>query len=93
MTVIAMLGAHYTTAVGAQTRYDPTVLGFDLWCQVQANLPPRRCDRRTTADQKAYDDYRNKIDGFGIPYLQGKNHQDRMEQNLMNTDPVDNPHP
>jgi hypothetical protein len=88
---VALCAAYIIPADAQQPRYDVQGLNFDLWCQEQAKLPPRRCDRRTALDEKAYNAYRDKIDKFEIPYLQEKKQEDQMDRSIMNSDPVDNP--
>jgi hypothetical protein len=89
---LVALGIAYALPASAQEpRYDPQELNFDLWCQEQAKVPPRRCDRRTASDEKAYNAYRDRIDRFQIPYLQEKKREDQIDRSIMNSDPVDNP--
>ncbi|HWA88471.1 MAG TPA: hypothetical protein VG889_00440 [Rhizomicrobium sp.] len=76
----------------AQTgRYDVKTINFDLWCQEQAKLPPDRCDKRLPADDKAFEDYRAKIEKYEIPYLQRKDHDMQLDRTVLHPDPLDSP--
>ena len=35
------------------SNYAVKEMNFDLWCQLQANLPAERCDKRTAQDEAA----------------------------------------
>ncbi len=71
--------------------YNVQTLNFDLWCQEEAHLPPERCDKRLPDDDKAFNDYRIKIERYEIPYLQQKNDEARIDRNILHNDPVDRP--
>jgi len=71
--------------------YPVTEMNFDLWCQEQAGLPPERCDKRTPADNAAFEAYRSKVEAYEIPYLQQKANAARMDRDILRNDPVDNP--
>jgi hypothetical protein len=66
-------------------------MNFDLWCQEQAHLPPAECDKRTGADDAMFNAYREKIDRYETPHLQQELADARMDHDLLNNDPVDNP--
>jgi hypothetical protein len=67
-------------------------MSFDLWCQEQAALPPARCDKRTPEDEKAFEAHQAALEHFEIPYRSAQFDQGRVNRDIMNTDPVDNPH-
>ena len=71
--------------------YPVTEMNFDLWCQEQAGLPAERCDKRTPADNAAFEAYRSKVEAYEIPYLQQKYNAARMDRDILRNDPVDNP--
>jgi hypothetical protein len=82
-------------AVGASAQgsrnYNVQTMNFDLWCQEQARLPPERCDKRLPDDDKAFNEYRIKIERYEIPYLQQKNNEASFDRNILHNDPVDRP--
>ena len=88
-TLIAVLAAF--PAVAQQNNYRVQEMNFDLWCQEQAGLPPERCDKRTDADEAAFEAYRSKVEAYEIPYLQQKDNAARLDRNILRADPVDNP--
>lgn len=87
--LIAVLAA--LPAQGQQNNYRVQEMNFDLWCQEQAGLPPDRCDKRTDADEAAFEAYRSKVEAYEIPYLQQKDNAARLDRNILRADPVDNP--
>lgn len=71
--------------------YQVKEMNFDLWCQEQAGLPAERCDKRTPADNAAFEAYRAKVEAYEIPYLQRKNNAARLDTDILRNDPVDHP--
>jgi hypothetical protein len=67
-------------------------MNFDLWCQEQAALPSARCDKRTPEDEKAFEAYQTTLEHYDIPYRSVQYDQGRVNRDIMNTDPIDNPH-
>ena len=78
-------------AQAQNTRYDVKTLNFDLWCQETAKLDPDRCDKRTPADEKSFEEYRAKIEKYEVPYLKRKEDEIRFNQDVLHKDPQDNP--
>lgn len=70
---------------------DAKTMNFDLWCQSHAALPPARCDRRTREDEKAFEAYRAALERYEIPNRSAQYNQGRVNRDIMNNDPVDNP--
>ena len=70
------------------SNYAVKEMNFDLWCQLQANLPAERCDKRTAQDEAAFNAYRAKVEAYEIPYLQRKNAAARLDRNILHADPV-----
>jgi hypothetical protein len=62
-----------------------------MWCQETAKIEPDRCDKRTPADEKAFEAYRDKIERYEVPYLKRKEGEQLLNQNVLHNDPVDNP--
>ena len=87
---LASLGAVNAQAQ-ANRNYNVQTMNFDLWCQEQANLPPERCDKRLPEDDRAFNEYRIKIERYEIPYLQQKNNEANIDRNILHNDPVDRP--
>src|ERR1700753_267752 len=80
------------TLVGTQAEnYDVQTINFDLWCQETQHLPADRCDKRTPADEQAFEDYRAKDEKYEIPYLQGKENGAQLNRTILHSDPIDNP--
>src|ERR1700729_2703789 len=68
----AALAALCAPALGQSQKYDVQTINFDLWCQETQHLPADRCDKRLPQDEAAFEDYRDKVERYEIPYLQGK---------------------
>ena len=64
---------------------------FDLWCQEEVGYPVERCDKRTDADEAAFEAYRAKVEAYEIPYLQRKSNAARLDSDILRNDPVDRP--
>jgi hypothetical protein len=79
------------TALAQGANYDVKTMNFDLWCQEQQHLAPDRCDKRSPDDEKDFEAYRAKIEEYEIPYLQQKQNDIALDNNILNKDPVDNP--
>jgi hypothetical protein len=81
------------TSAGAQSNlnHDDNTMSFDLWCQERAALPSARCDKRTPEDQRAFDAYQARLDHYEIPYRSAQYNQGRLNRDIMNSDPIDNP--
>ena len=71
--------------------YNVQTMNFDMWCQEQAHLPADRCDKRTAEDEKTFEDYRDRIERYEIPYLQQQQHDLAIHRDVMENDPIDNP--
>jgi len=84
-------GAFAPPALAQGANYDVKTMNFDLWCQEQQHLAPDRCDKRTPDDEKDFEAYRAKIEQYEIPYLQQKQNDIALDNNILNKDPVDNP--
>jgi hypothetical protein len=93
--LIVWLGVVMTASASpsaAQTQNYPVAnMNFDLWCQEQAHLPPRRCDRRTAADEQAFDNFQKEIDPYEIPYLRKRQREFDFRRDVLDRDPIDNP--
>jgi hypothetical protein len=70
---------------------DGQTMNFDLWCQEQAGLPPARCDKRTQEDERAFESYQTGLEHFEVPYRSPEYNQGRVNRDIMNSDPIDNP--
>lgn len=71
--------------------YDVENINFDMWCQETQHLPPARCDKRLPADEAAFEDYREKVEKYEIPYLRGRESGAQLNRVILHNDPVDNP--
>jgi hypothetical protein len=78
-------------AAQANPSGDVKTMNFDLWCQEQAALPPDRCDKRTPEDEKSFEAYQTKVEQYEIPYRSSEYNQGRVNRDIMNNDPIDNP--
>jgi hypothetical protein len=70
---------------------DVETMNFDLWCQEQAALPPDRCDKRTSQDESAFETHRASLEHYDAPHLSAQYDQARVNREIMNDDPIDNP--
>jgi hypothetical protein len=73
------------------TRQHIHVMSFDLWCQENQNLPPRRCDKRLPQDDAAYQDYVNLMEHYETQQLNSETNDRRLERNILRNDPSANP--
>jgi len=89
LAAAAMMPATGQTYRGGN--YPVQEMNFDLWCQEQAGLPAERCDKRTDADEAAFEAYRAKVESYEIPYLQQKSNAARLDTDILRRDPVDRP--
>ena len=71
--------------------YNVQTMNFDLWCQETAHLPADRCDKRSDADEKTFEDYRAQIERYEVPYLQQQQNDLALSRDILHSDPVDNP--
>ena len=85
------MAAFAPAALAQGANYAVKTMNFDLWCQEQQHLAPDRCDKRTPDDEKDFEAYRAKIEQYEIPYLQQKQNDIALDNNILNKDPVDNP--
>ncbi len=79
------------TASSAQPVRDGATLNFDLWCQEQARLPAARCDKRTPADEQAFEAHRAALEHYEIPHRSAQYNQGRVNRDIMNADRIENP--
>lgn len=91
IVVAASLAAVAPAVAQPNPNRDVTTMSFDLWCQEQATLPAARCDKRTPQDEKAFEAYQAKIERYEIPYSSPQYNQGRINRDIMNSDPIDNP--
>ena len=89
LAAAAMMPATGQTYRGGN--YPVQEMKFVLWCQEQAGLPAERCDKRTDADEAAFEAYRAKVESYEIPYLQQKSNAARLDTDILRNDPVDRP--
>ncbi len=97
MLIGVLIGAAATfAAVGPGTaqpnaNQDVKTTNFDLWCQEQAALPAARCDKRTPQDESAFEAYQTALERYNVPYRSAQFNQGRVNREIMNNDPIDNP--
>jgi hypothetical protein len=92
--LIAAVSGASVGAATAQTSPDQGMktMNFDLWCQEQAKLPASRCDKRTPEDEKAFESHQTALEHYDVPYRSSQYDQTRINRDIMNSDPIDNPH-
>jgi hypothetical protein len=71
-------------------RYDLQDLNFDMWCQETQKLPPDRCDKRTAADEAAFEQYRNAVEKYELQYLKRKDSDQNINRVVIHAEPVPN---
>jgi hypothetical protein len=71
--------------------YNVQTMNFDMWCQEQAHLAADHCDKRTPEDETIFEDYRDKIDRYEVPYLQQQQSNLAVHRDIMQSDPIDAP--
>lgn len=74
-----------------QTTLPVQNINFDMWCQETQHLPPDRCDKRLPEDEKAFEDYRDKIEPYEVEYLKNRQNQEDVSSGILHNDPVDKP--
>jgi hypothetical protein len=75
----------------ASPKGDEEAMNFDLWCQEDAALPPARCDERTPEDESSFEAHRASVEQYEIPHRSAEYNQARVNRDIMNDDPIDNP--
>jgi hypothetical protein len=78
-------------AAQSNTGQDVRTASFDLWCQEEASLPLARCDARTVQDESRFEAHQVALEVYEIPYRSGQYAQGRLNRDIMNADPIDNP--
>jgi len=93
ISVLIATAANSTAPVSAQpdVNHNVITLNFDLWCQQQAALPPARCDKRTLEDESAFEAHQAALEHYEIPDRSVQYEQGRVNRDIMNIDPIDNP--
>jgi hypothetical protein len=91
--IAAVAGFAAISPTAAQPASNPAsrTMNFDLWCQGEASLPAERCDKHTPEDESAFEAYRTKVERYEIPRSSAQYDQGRVNRDIMNADPVDNP--
>lgn len=72
-------------------RYPVQEMNFDMWCQEEQHLPPDRCDKRLPEDDAAFNNYRDKVERYEIPYLKEQERRLKLSTGILHNDPVDHP--
>jgi len=91
VAVAASLTAVDPAAAQPNPSPDAKTMNFDLWCQEQATLPSARCDKRTPEDERAFEAYQAALEHYEIPNRSAQYDQGRVNRDIMNNDPIDNP--
>ena len=87
----ASFAAVKPVAAQPNVSHDAETMSFDLWCQEQAALPPARCDKRIPEDESAFEAYQTALGRYEIPRRSAQYNQGRVDRDIMNNDPIDNP--
>lgn len=66
-------------------------LNFDMWCQETQKLPPARCDRRSPADDAAFQTFSNKLETYEIENMRVQTRNDEINREIVHYDPVGRP--
>ncbi len=90
MAILAVL-AMAVPAAAQDSKYNVQTINFDLWCQETQHLPPDRCDKRLPQDETDYEAYREKVEKYEIPYLQGQQTGAQLNRTILHNDPIDRP--
>lgn len=78
-------------ALAQSTALPVTNINFDMWCQETKHWPAERCDRRLPADEKAFEEYRDTIERYEVPYLKEREQDQTLNRVILHDDPVDHP--
>ena len=71
--------------------YPVEEMNFDLWCQEQAGLPAERCDRRTAADEDAFEDFQQELGPYEAQNQRKAQQELWLDRDFLDNDPIDNP--
>jgi len=91
VSLVILMGVFAGPATAQSANYPVEDMNFDLWCQEQAHLSPPRCDQRTAADERAFEDFQREIDPYEIPFLRKRQREFEFERDVMENEPIDNP--
>jgi hypothetical protein len=67
--------------------YNVKNMTFDLWCLETQRYAPERCQARSPADVKAFEDYRAAIERYELNHLKDVQRQQQFQERI-NRDPT-----
>lgn len=67
--------------------YNVRNMTFDLWCLETQRYAPERCQARSPADLKAFEDYRAAIERYELNHLKDVQRQQQFQERI-NRDPT-----
>jgi hypothetical protein len=73
--------------VSSSQPFDVHEMTFDLWCQQTQRYSIERCQARSDADVKAFEDYRDSVERSELDFLK-QQQRDRDLQYRANRDPT-----
>ena len=62
-----------------------------MWCQETQKLPPARCDRRSPADDAAFQTFSNRIETYEMEYLRARARDREIDRDIVHYDPEEGP--
>jgi hypothetical protein len=86
-----LIGLVANVADASARDYGLVAMNFDLWCQEEEHLPVHRCDQRTAADEKAFEDFQHEISPYEAQNLRAAEQEMQLRRDFMENDPIDNP--
>ena len=84
---LLLVTAHSADAQDTGRPYRLQPLNFDLWCQENQRLPPKRCDKRLPQDDAAFQAYQNTIENYELDYLRRHDSDRNLQRDLRHSDP------
>ena len=86
-----LTGVLADTGPASARDYGLATMNFDLWCQEEAHLPVHRCDRRTMADEKAFEDFQQELSSYEAQNLRSAQREQWLDRDFLENDPIDSP--
>lgn len=90
MRLVLVLGVAFSllpAAAGADAiTYKVQMQSFDMWCQETQHYEPDRCDARSAEDQAAYEQWRDTVERYELPYLKRVEAEQNLNERVLEHD-------
>ena len=85
--LMALSAAAAAQPLSGPLNYNVKNMTFDLWCLETQRYPQDRCQARSPADVKAFEDYRAAIERYELNHLKDVQRQQQFQERI-NRDPT-----